>query len=488
MVKKTLALILTVLLALAFTCPVFAETTIEHPKVIVYGDVTKTVYPGRSIFEYKDDQGLSSVLPFERQDQNITINFANIVFEKNFENKSIADATASETSTAFTVTKELLQESGQEYLYLKMVNSSNLETNKDYAITYRLDGPEKTVTNNDYLFATMKLHKTGSNLQVARGYIFFIFKDAGAIKRAISIGIDLFTGVYEQGTATYLYTGESVDIIRYIKGNVADSTWITLQFRIQDLLDGVSANWNLVKLIGMAFRWILRTGATLDSQIALEFYVRHALLSSSKIYIDDPTYTNGLVVNGTSGSITPSAGDAIQVYGANATKITSVTIPWQWEITPEIETDAENLQMQYTWTFTMPQSPTSAEADSLTFSNTNITLYGYKDGDAWDRLYLNGVDKLSSIASKKVDETTTGYWSYELASSLTEGNIYQIIARITYTADEYDALTEAPVFWTNPVAWIQYKFWELVIAIASFLGLGTAWAVRQKRKLRTPKR
>jgi len=100
---------------------------------------------------------------------------------------------------------------------------------------------------------------------------------------------------------------------------------------------------------------------------------------------------------------------------------------------------------------------------------------------------LNGVDKLSSIASKKVDETL-GYWKYALATSLTEGNMYQVIARISYTAEEYDALTTEPLWYSNPFAWIAYKFWTLIIAAASFLGLSTAWALKQRRKYQVPKR
>jgi len=475
MAKKVLALILTVLLALAFVCPVFAETTIDHPKVIVYGDVTKPVYPGRNIFEYKDDQGLSSTLPFERQEENITITFANMVFSKNFENKSLALATES-VHSALTATKDVLSDSnGQEYIYMKITNSSALATNTKYTASWELTiSDEPTVTNDYYLLLTAKVRKLeGDNLASWAVEVQFVFKDTGATERILAVQI-WGPSVSEPYFGSSLRTGGH------------ENQWFTVQIKLQDFIDNVGGSYSLSKLTKVKYYIWLSTGSTLDASSSVEGYIRHALILPSKVYIDDPSYENGLVVNGTSGSLTPSADEVINVYGHNCTKIVGVTIPWQWEITPEIETDAENLQMQYTWTFTMPESP-SEIGDSLTFSNTNITLYGYKDGDAWDMLYLNGVDKLSSIASKKVDETT-GYWTYGLASSLTEGNMYQIIARITYTADEYDSLTEAPVFWTNPVAWIQYKFWELVIAIASFLGLGTAWAVRQKRKLRTPKR
>ena len=478
MAKKALALILTVLLALAFTCPVFAETTIEHPKVIVYGNVTKTVYPGRSIFEYEDDQGLSSVLPFERQDENITINFSNIVFADAFLNRSVANYDTSGSSPELTLTKEMLSNGDIEYIYLKAINNTALTTSTAYTAYFTCDIEDRSITDSDHIVFTAKVNNIGDNLDFWEIWCEFTILDTGANTRKLKFQLFGSTGT---DMAAWSPSTNSAYIMKY----GIDNTYFTFQYNIKDFIENLDASWIPSKITELKYVLVFKTGTSLDATSGVEASIVHTFIANSKVYIDD-TSENGLILNGTSGSFPYSAGETVNIYGANATKIVGVTIPWQWEITPEIETDAENLQMQYTWEFTFPKSPEGI-GDSLTFSNTNITLYGYKNGDAWDRLYLNGVDKLSNIASKQVDETT-GYWTYGLASSLTEGNMYQIIARITYTADEFDSLTEAPVFWTNPVAWIQYKFWELVIAIASFLGLGTAWAVRQKRKLRTPKR
>ena len=48
-------------------------------------------------------------------------------------------------------------------------------------------------------------------------------------------------------------------------------------------------------------------------------------------------------------------------------------------------------------------------------------------------------------------------------------------------------MTAAPLFWENPVAWLVYKFWNLVIAVAAFFGLSATWAVKQRRKAQIPK-
>ena len=477
-VKSVLALILTLLFISQAAVMAAAAVEIQHPEVWAYGQVTKTVYPGRSIFEYKDDQGLSSTLPFERQDENITINFANIVFSKNFENKSISLATETK-STEVSVIKDVLTQNEQEYIYLKMTNSSAVSASKYYYAKEKLlISNEPSVTNEHYIYVTAKPMAIGDNVRYAAVAVIFHFKDSGATERTIGVGISDDSN-FDLG---YWITENSADIKICLAGKTSSYTY---QAKIQDILDANGVSWSLVKLIAVTYAIQFKTGDSLDASAGIEAEIKHTLIFPSKVYIDDPSYTNGLVVNGTSGSFTSQASDIIQIYGANATKIVGVTIPWQVEVTPEIDKDPDNLKMQYTWEFTMPKSP-SEIGDTLTFSNTNMTLYGYKDGDAWDKLYLNGVDKLSSIASLKVP-SDADYWTYGLASSLTEGNMYQVIGRVQYTADEYDALCDEPLWYLNFWAWLQYKFWTLVIAITSFLGLSTAWAVKQRRKAMIPK-
>ena len=483
--KRAIAASTVLLLLFGAVLPVMADTSISHPIVKVFGNVQKDVYFGRSLFEYKDDEGLSSVLPFERQDKDITISYANIIFKTELENTSIADGT-DVASSAFTFTKDYLSSGDLDYIYLKMTNKSALSTDTDYNCYTKLNVEERTVTNDYYMLVTAKVKATGSNIARYHVGVIFKFKDEGANIRLLAVMVK-GDGTGDQINAYSNYLGTGYDEVEYMsKGHV--DTYYTVQIKIQDLLDAKSKSWKLSKLIGVWYLINLGTGGTLDSSSQVEGWIRHGIVSSGgKIYIDDGTST-GTAINGTTVSFPYSAGDVINVYGANATKIVGVTIPWQAEVTPEIACDADNLRLQYTWEFTMPKSPSGA-GDTLTFSNTNITLYGYKDGDAWDKLYVNGVDKLSSIANKKVPTSgTVDYWTYGLVSSLVEGNMYQIVARITYTAEEYDALTEAPLFWSNPLAWLQYKFWSIIIAIAAFLGLGTAWATKQRRRVQVPKR
>jgi len=481
-VKSILTLILTLLFISQAAVMAAAAAEIQHPRLVVYGQVSKPVYVGRSIFEYKDDQGLSSTLPFERQDENISINFANIFFEQNFPNLTY---TAEEVSSQIALTADYLSPSNQPpYFYLHITNDTALEANQKYGAQIILNC-DKSINNDYYMIATVCVKKlAGDNLAKSFLRVKYFFKDVSATERTLSLQFradSAVTGTPQLVNNAYYFGGNMYGV----QIGSIDSIWYTMQFRIADLLSALSLDYELVKLTKILLIISYETSDTVDAESTIEAKIVLANIFASKIYIDDPFYTNSLIVNGTVGQFTPTAGDIIQIYGANATKIACVTIPWQVEVTPEIDKDPDNLRMQYTWEWTMPKSP-SEVGDTLTFSNTNMTLYGYKDGDAWNKLYLNGVDKLSSIASLKVP-SDADYWTYALATSLSEGNMYQVIGRVQYTAEEYDSLTAAPLFWENPVAWLIYKFWSLVIAVAAFFGLSVTFAVKQRRKAQIPK-
>ena len=368
--RKAIGAISLIALMFLFIAPIAvrADTTVQHPKVVVYGTVTKDVYVGRSIFEYKDDDGLSSVLPFERQEQNITINFADIVFENAFENKSIAKA-AETVAHNMTVNKDVLMEDGIEYIYLKMENSSILKPNTAYSSYWKLNvANEPSITNNYYIMVTGKVKGTGANLATWYLTVVFYFKDSGATEREIRIRISGSNGI--DGTLS------GTNYVTYTTYN-RDNVFVTLQFKIQDLLDAESKTWSLVKLTRVQYTLALSTGSTLDPSTMLEGWIRCAMVNPSRIYIDDGS-ADGLTVNGTSGQFPPEAGDVINIYGANAEKIVDVAIPFEYEVPYETQTDGKNLIIQYTWDYTHPKSPETG--DQLTFANTNMTLYGYKDG------------------------------------------------------------------------------------------------------------
>jgi len=400
-----------------------------HPEVKLYGDVTKPVYPGRSIFEYKDDQGLSSILPFERQDENVSIIFANMVFSKAFENKSISDASETKADELTTTLDVLTTSNGQEYIYLKAENSSALSATKTYSAKEKLlVSDEPTVTNDYYVFVTAKVDNTGTNLSLWEVSVKFYFKDSGATERTLEIKVD-------GGSGSDAWGSSDTNVVFHDYNR--DNTFVTWQFKIQDMLDKESKAWVLSKLTAVEYGVRMITGSSPDAALAVEAWIRHALVLPSKVYIDDPAYTNGLIVNGTSVDFTSQAGDVIQLYGANATKIVGVTIPFVMEDSRDFDesctTIPESYGFLYDWKFILPKSPSTG--DSLTYSNTNVTLKSWFDGAYVDSLYVNGVDKTTQVSSKKVD-TSTGLndadraWIYLVASSLTAGNQYDVELKV----------------------------------------------------------
>jgi len=380
----------------------------------------------------------------------------------------------------------VLVNNGIEEIYLKATNSSNLNPSTSYQARTELN-VEKTVTNDYYLIVTAKVSKNADNLAMWQAYVWFRFLDSGATSRTLQIIIH-----GESGTDTITLSGDNPRYDTY-----GHTDFYTVQIKISDFLSAAEVNWNLVKLANVTYGILLKTGSELDASTTVEARFRHALVLPSKVYIDDPFYENGLIVNGTSGDFTPQAGDVIQVYGANATKIVGVTIPFVMEDQRDFEeictTIPESYGFLYEWKFILPKSPTNG--DSLTYSNTNITLKSWFDGAYIDSFYVNGVDKTTQVSGKKVD-TSTGLndadraWTYLVASSLTAGNQYDVELKVKdLPSDVWMNLT------SEPVGILSWQYWydrllALVAFIANALGLtGTAqWAESERRKLRVPKR
>jgi len=187
-VKSALALVLTLFFIVQMPAMIALAAEIQHPRVVPYGQVTKIVYSGRNVFEYKDDQGLSSTLPFERQNENITIPFYNIVFEKNFENKTIAEGTLS-SSSELDVTRDVLTSNGIEYVLLKATNKTALSADTVYYARVVCQTDDIPITADSYLLVTLYVHIIGDNLVATEtvGSVLFDVVDTGGANRAIGV-------------------------------------------------------------------------------------------------------------------------------------------------------------------------------------------------------------------------------------------------------------------------------------------------------------
>jgi len=443
--------------------PAYAATAYSyHPEVKAYGTVQKDVYPSRSMFDYVDDDGLTSSLPFDRQNSNISITIADIIFEDDaIANHTVSKATES-ISSNITSTFDYFVVDEEPYVYLKITNSSMLQTDTAYSCVESLlydSGDEKTASNDDYIFVTGHTDITGTNLVGDTlnnlGYVKFVFTDSGGTERSIKVGIRT------EAPEGFTYSTLAGSECRVFLGGY--STFGTVQLQLQEILDACSVNWELVKFEGVKYGAQIKTdAATLDATSTVEMKIRHAFISSTPIVLKDSGYPdNEITVNGTSINFTKDGGENLEVSGKAVSKIKDVSINFvyedkDWKDGSAVEdgkaTYSEALAgFNYEWLFNLPTT-TEAEADTLTYSSTNITLKSWFDGSYFGLFTSRGSDKLDDIDTKKVT-TTSGVlmenraWSYGVESSLTEDTDYEIKIRVGNLPDNViEALTAEPQY------------------------------------------
>lgn len=485
-VAKSLPLLsvlaLAVLLASMAYTPALAATTVQHPRVWVEGTVTKDVYVGHSVFEYSTGE-LSEVLPFTRSD-NLTIDFSRIAFEEPFINKTITTITAS--SEFGNAKADLLYDSyGVEYILLDMgTNTSNVAASTSYD-AYFINEADLPVTNNYYILVTMKPQITAgadsiSNVFAAVRLLFL--DEAGQYKCIVlefrqTSGTDTITA---PATSTYQF-GVTYDRILVQIHGVTD--YRTYQAKIADILSAAGASWSLSKLVKISFTIGITTAATIsDSSVGACAYFRHVMIVSDKVYIDDPGYDGGLVVNGTSGVLSTAAGDVINLYGAEAEKIVGLDIPFKYEPEPEIATAGSD-GFTYKWEFMLPEQP--SEGDDFTFSGTKMIMRSWFDGSYYDYLYVAGANKLSEINTLEVSEDT-GYWEKELLTGLNPGYKYDVEAKVSGLPEDTFMELTAPAAWWNPKSWV-YRILMFLYTLLSIFGIKATSVKKAAMRYRVPK-
>ena len=480
--------ILTINVILAIVYGATANAYAFHPQVKVYGVVTKPVYIGHEWQKYVADDGLTYTLPFSRQEKNISISFSNIVFDENFENSTVTDTLG---STEFNVEANLL---GTEnpYIVLTMTNKSAVSPEAGYYACVRqlVDIP---ISNDYYVLVTAYATESLDSVINPHAVVRMLVLDSGNVKHWL---IFMLAGWVLTPSITYssssTFDSITADLVQV---KISATAYKTYQAKLADILSAVSKEWSLAKVTRIyLYLGITTSNSITDSSITASAYFRHVRLLPSKCYIDDGSQS-GLVVNGTSGNFPYSAGDIIQIYGANASKITSVSIPFVYEddrsVEERVTTIPQSYGFQYEWRFVMPKSP-SDTGDKFTYSSTNITLYCWFDGAYIKNLWVNGVDKTSAVSSKKTP-TTTGltdeerYWTYGLASSLTGGNQYDVEMRVEdLPSDVWYALTQEPqkiLTWS----WFYDRILAIIQAILNFLGFSVTSIELKRRELRVPK-
>lgn len=476
---------------MAMTTPLAhaANAYSEHPNLTSYGTIQKDVYKDRSVFAYVDDDGLTSTLPFERQNNNITITYGNIVWANPYHNKTINKATQI-TATALdktTETYDLLSNNDLEYMYLNMVNSSVVTTSTWYVDRMHMEvSGEPAVDEDDYLVTSLKVDSTGANLAIKQAVTGYIFKDLGAVHRSIR--------VFARVGGTYDITVSSNNVSIVIP--VVDNTHELIQLKISDILTEAGVSWEPVKLIGVTQEVAMNThSTTLDVSSAVAGYWYAQKVLSTPLKIDDGN-TDKLLVNGTSGQFPYEMDEIIEFEGLAITKIKDVSINYEYEDPEATGVYSDGTQgFNYEWTVNLPKT-TETTADTLTYSNTNATLKCWFDGSYATSYSVRGEDKLELIENKDVI-TTTGLdtvdrsWSQGPVTNLTPGTDYIIKLRFgnlpesITTALTTDGSTARSV--RNVKDWGGI-IWDALVglgsAAANLIGFGAVFWSKLKKKSR----
>ncbi len=457
-----------------------------HPEVKAYGTVAKDCYDGRSVFDYVDDDGLTSTLPFNRQEETtINLDIEDIVFEDAILNYTIAKG-VEEKSTQITSTYDYLTVADKPYLYLKGVNSSAIVQDTAYYtfMTHEVK-PNDIVTNDYNIFVTGKANLEGAGLDTGNSYgkVVLKFTDEGATTREIII---YFKPDAAEGVS--ITSGDS-NILISVSGK---SDYYTVQMKIQDLLDSQSKSWVFTKCTGISYYSRLWVSTVTPGDIySSELWVRNAFLASSEVTLKDDT-TDNVLLNCSSVSHVYDEGDTIDIVGKEVSIIKGLSVPFEAEDSSYDLEYVDGIEgFSYEHTLNLPTT-TEAEADTLSYSSTNITLRSWFDGSFFTVFSSRGSDKLDDITNKDVTITSTTLmenraWSYGVEDSLSVDTDYVVKMRVGNLPDDViEALTEIPAASWNPASgsfweYVTYKFWAAVSALTSFLGVGAIWAENKKR-------
>jgi len=454
--------ILGALILAGFTGPMTA-LAISHPDAYVYGTLVKDIVFGQPWQRWEDEQGVDHLLPFKVQSgQNYTINAWYINFTPQFEN----DTWSLSGKSTNDVWQKKIDDTGMIYYYAKNVLDDQTCTWEKIEATTDVQVP---VTSTTVVLGAMKLVSNNHASDV------WVTMDLTLVSGTTTYYLRIILA--DSKTALVTDYDDSIRTARILYPADPGSS-IVFQYYIEDIFNGISGLDIDIDYIDSISLVVEIANSTTYTDEYAEAYFRFAIATDSPVYIASKDYGLLNTTSGTEIQIPTSVGDSLNIYGAKADKCFEVQIPFVYEVEPDITTYADTLKMAYTWQFQLPDDTRAG-----TFSGVGLNFTLNKDAGYYDYLYLNGEDKLSVIADHKAGDTVT------IATGLTAGTVYVLQTRVRYTADEYDALTAAPVFWVNPVGWLAYNWWAVCAFIASIFGLvGLAKKARARaRKYRVPR-
>ena len=123
-------------------------------------------------------------------------------------------------------------------------------------------------------------------------------------------------------------------------------------------------------------------------------------------------------------------------------------------------------QATYQGTLSLPTAP------DLTYNNTNITMSVSLPGSQFVVTNLNGVSYTTTLSGMKNGTLAFG--------SVNPNNANTIVLEVDYTASQWNSVSNAPSFWTNPIGTIEYYWYISLGILLGAIGLGAGMSSRSE--------
>lgn len=424
-------------------------STASHPDSYLNGTVTKEVLYGKSIWAYVVEDTEKSLADFEVAG-NLTIALDKIKFSDAFLNQSVVGDVSNDNATS-TVFQALIDADEISYIIGETHNSSG----ENY-VANLTDLLDFALTNDYYLVICMRIHS--SDTTNPRAYVAFKLIDSG--------GSDHYLVIKHTEEASSVsavdWDGDGFTDDIMVKEQASSITsYAVVQKKLSHMLGNASISVDILK----ATRIIYGVEGTNNVSIADNYakaIFRYALFNPSQVKI------NGEVLEGTSLESNKKTVTINRAWD----KVADVQIKFKNLPDSERSLQPDDLEIVYEWVFQI--------TDKLTWSSVKLWHKSKVLGANYTKFEYEGVDKLTLLEDVKADEVIT------VDSSVSAGQSHILKAEIVYTDEDYDALTVGPsifVWWEIPAA-IQAAFWGVIGFLGSLLGIGTGYALKQKRKLR----
>ena len=212
----------------------------------------------------------------------------------------------------------------------------------------------------------------------------------------------------------------------------------------------------------------LRIGADMRlPQIASTTYTLtiYGLAVSEEPYSIGSQLTNGTshtITNGTSTSIPLNAFNPDFAWQSIVNDSYTASISQEMDNTSIQQTSINDgtytEQVTYQGTFSLPTAP------DLSYSVSNVSVPLAIPGTQYEVANLNGVSYLSQIEAR-----SNGTFTFAVVNPNSQNSL---VLEVKYTTAQWDASSSPPSFFS--LAGLEYYWWATLIAIMSFVGLGSA--------------